>query len=331
VVVLTLSLLSHAAASPAAALAVPLDWLHLVAMIAWLGGLIPLAFAINTAARNADEGKDAPDQAMPLALLIPRFSRLTSVCVAILTLTGIYNYTLQIGTLDLLAATSYGRALLIKLGLFGALLLLGGLNLFVLSRQLRRRTNDQRPTTNGSGAPSLLHNQKAERSSITGNIEPNLARSFGHSVRWELLAGALLLLAVATMTSVAPSKTAWEAHEQQGIAQSATVGDVALTLRIAPAQIGDNEFAVDVADARPGAATAPTRVLLRFDMLGMEMGKLETTAQPAGAERYITRGSFTSMGGRWHIEVVLRRAGFDDVRHTFEVDILRGAPFVISQ
>jgi len=86
-----------------------------------------------------------------------------------------------------------------------------------------------------------------------------------------------------------------------------------------------------VADARPGAATAPTRVLLRFNMLGMEMGKLETMALSSGAERYTTRGSFTSMGGRWQIEVLLRRAGFDDVRHTFEVDIVRGAPFAISQ
>ena len=149
-------------------------------------------------------------------------------------------------------------------------------------------------------------------------------------MRWELIAGALLLLAIGAMTSVAPSKTAWEAHEQQGIAQSATVGNVDLILRIAPAQIGDNEFAVDVADRRPGAAAAPTRVLLRFDMLGMAMGKLETAAQPSGAERYTARGSFTSMGGRWQIEVVLRRAGFDDVRHTFEVDIVRGAPLIIN-
>jgi copper transport protein len=293
VVVLTLSLLSHAAASSDAAIAVPLDWLHLVAMIAWLGGLIPLSFAINTTAR-------APDQAMPLALLIPRFSRLTIACVVVLTLTGIYNYALQIGALELLVATTYGRALLIKLGLFGALLLLGGLNLFVLSRRLRAASE-------------------------------RVTRAFVHSVRWELIAGALLLLAIGAMTSVAPSKTAWEAHEQQGIAQSATVGDVDLILRIAPAQIGDNEFAVDVADRRPGAAAAPTRVLLRFDMLGMAMGKLETAAQPSGAERYTARGSFTSMGGRWQIEVLLRRAGFDDVRHTFEVDIVRGAPFVISQ
>ncbi|MDQ2997610.1 MAG: copper resistance protein CopC/CopD, partial [Chloroflexota bacterium] len=211
VVVLTLSLLSHAAANPAATLAVPLDWLHLVAMIAWLGGLLPLAFAITMAVRNPDpstssggaEGKGAPDQAMPLALLIPRFSRLTVACVTILTLTGIYNYTLQIGTLDLLPATTYGRALLIKLGLFGVLLLLGGLNLFVLSRRLRVRTNDQPPTTNDSGISSILHDQKEDRNPATRHTEPNLARRFNRSVRWELLAGALLLLAIGAMTSVA--------------------------------------------------------------------------------------------------------------------------------
>jgi len=294
VIVLTLSLRSHAAASPAAAIAVPLDWLHLAAMIAWLGGLVALTFVIRAAARNPDEGKGAPDQALPLAYLLPGFSRLTVACVAILTLTGIYSYILHIGALDLLAATTYGRALLIKLGLFAVLLLLGGLNLFVLSRRLH-------------------------------------LRAFGWSVRWELIAGALLLLAVGAMTSVAPSKVAWEAHEQQGIARSAQVGDVGLTLRIAPAQIGDNEFAVDIVDRRPGAAAAPTRVRLGFDMLGMQMGELQTETQPAGAERYIARGSFTSMGGRWQIEVLVRRAGFDDVRHTFEVDIVGGAPFVIGQ
>jgi copper transport protein len=347
VVVLTLSLLSHAAASSAVMIAVPLDWLHLVAMLAWLGGLVPLAFAISmrTATPNPDEALGAPHQGVPLALIMPYFSRLTSVCVAILIVTGIYNYTLQIGALDLLAATTYGRALLIKLGLFGVLLLLGGLNLFVLTPRLRlptkdegRQTMDERRRTKDDGRrtmrrrlSSIAFGQKADRIPENQAVKPSLVRAFGRSVRAELIAGALLLLLVGTMTSVAPSKTAWEAHEQQGIAQSATIGAVGLTLRIAPAQIGDNEFAVDVADARPGAAAAPTRVLLRFEMQGMDMGKLETPAQPTGAERYTARGSFTSMGGRWHVEVLLRRASFDDVRHTFEVDIVRGAPFVISQ
>jgi copper transport protein len=298
VIVLTLSLRSHAAASPAATIAVPLDWLHLAAMIAWLGGLLPLAFAVRVAGKPERSSVTAEGQALPerelLAYILPRFSQMTLACVAILTLTGIYSYVLHVGALDLLAATTYGRALLSKLGFFGLLLLLGGLNLFVLARR-------------------------------------KSPRAIGRSVRWELVAGALLLLAAGVMTSVAPSKDAWEAHERQGIAQSAQVGDVGLTLRIAPAQVGENEFAVDIVDRRPGAAAAPTKVRLGFDMLGMAMGEIQAETQPAGAERYLARGSFTSMGGRWRIEVLLRRAGFDDVRHTFEVDIVSAAPFVIGQ
>lgn len=287
-VVLTFSLNSHGAAQPqGAALAIALDWLHIAAMIAWLGGLVPLLFAIRAARRT-------PEQALPLAVLIPRFSRLSAPCVALLTLTGVYSYLLHINQLDLLAATTYGRALLIKLGLFGLLLLLGAINLGILSRRLR--------------TPSK-----------------RLTRAFGRSVRWELAAGALLLLAVGAMTSVAPSQTAWEAHEQLGLAQEATAGDVDLVLRVAPAQIGDNEWAVDVADNRPGAQAAPAKVLLRFDMLGMAMGQLQTEAKPTNQERYTARGSFTSMGGRWNVEVVLRRAGFDDVTHTFQMDIVRSA------
>jgi len=283
---LTISLNSHGAAVPnATALAVALDWLHLAAMAAWLGGLIPLAIALRAAQRDA-AGE------FPLATLIPRFSRLAASCIVILTLTGVYNYLIHVNGLDLLAATTYGRALLVKLGLFGVLLLSGGLNLFILSRRLR----------------------------TSGN---RLARAFGRSVRGELVAGALLLLAVGVMTSVAPSNTAWEEHERQGIAQVATVGAVDLTLRIAPAQIGDNEIAVDVVDRRPGAQAAASKVLLRFNMLGHPMAPLQTEARLSNTQRYSTRGSFLSMGGRWNIEVVLRRAGFDDVKHTFQVDILR--------
>jgi copper transport protein len=287
-VLLTFSLNAHGAAeAQGAALATTLDWLHLAAMVAWLGGLIPLAVTIGVA-RRVSEG------VLSLRALIPRFSRVSAPCVAILTLTGIYAYILHINSLDLVAATTYGRAFAIKIGLFGLLLLLGGLNLFILSPRLRARGN-------------------------------HLARAFARSVRVELLAGGLLLLAVGVMTSVAPSKTAWELHEQQGLAQAATVGDVDLVLRVAPATVGDNEFAVDVTDRRPGAQDAPSKVLLNFDMIGMEMGQLQTEAKSADRQRYTTRGSFVSMGGRWHVEVVLRRAGFDDVRHTFEVDIVRSA------
>jgi hypothetical protein len=91
------------------------------------------------------------------------------------------------------------------------------------------------------------------------------------------------------MTSVAPSKIAWQEHERQGLAQAATVEHVDLVLRVAPAQIGDNEFAVDVTDRRPGAQGAPSKVLLRFTMLGHTMGTLQTEARTTNQERYSAR------------------------------------------
>lgn len=285
---LTFSLGGHAASErDAAIIAVPLIWLHLAAMVAWLGGLVPLGAALLLSRRN-------PDRMLPLARLIPRFSLLALVAVAVLTLTGSYSAWLQVGRLDLLALTTYGRALSVKLGLFALLLVLGAVNLLIVSPQLRKSGD-------------------------------RLARPFIQTIRWEVVLGVLLLLAVGTMTSVAPARTAWLEHQRMGIVDRATADDVDLTLRVAPALIGDNEFAVDVVDRRPGAADKPARVLINFGMVGMDMGNLRAETQSRDGVRFTSRGSYTTMAGRWQLEVVLRRAGFDDVTHTFEVDLLESS------
>lgn len=283
---LTFSLTSHSGAVPqGVAVAVALDWVHIAAMVTWLGGLVPLLWVIARL-------RSASEQVVPLAGLVGRFSLVAAICVGVLVFSGFASSLMQIGRLDLLPTTTYGRALLVKLGLFGVVLGFAGLNLVVFSPRLRTATD-------------------------------RLIRMFRCSVWAEVCIGAFVLMAVAGMTSVAPSKVAWEAHERQGVVERVVVADVELVLRIAPARIGDNEFAVDVTDHRPGASSAMTRMLLRFDMLGMDMGPLQTEAQLVAGQRYTTRGNFVSMAGRWHVEVVLRRAGFDDVRHMFDVDIVR--------
>jgi copper transport protein len=283
---LTWSLGSHAAAlGSGAVLAIALDWLHILAAIVWLGGLVPLVFALSAALRQ-------PQQALPPSALVPRFTRIALASVVTLALTGLYSYTQHVGRLELLPATTYGRALLAKTGLFAVLLLLGGLNLFILSPRMRQ------------GAAQL-------------------AGQFRRVVRIELVLGALVLLLAGAMTSVAPSQTAWEAHLAQGLVEQAQVGDVGLTLRVAPAVIGSNQFAVDLHDPRPGAASVPAEVLLRFGMQGMQAEPVETPMQTSDTQRYTASGAFMTMGGRWDVEVVVRRAGFDDVRHTFKVDVLR--------
>lgn len=279
---LTWSLGSHAAAAEQnTALAVALDWLHMAAMVAWLGGLLPLILAIGAARRT-------PEQAMPLAGLVPRFSRLALAAIAVLALTGVYSYVQNVGQISLLPATTYGRALLIKIGLFCLLVVIGAINLLALSPRLR----------------------------ATGS---RWSRMLARTVQLELVLGALVLLAVGAMTSVAPSKAAWAEHEQQGTTATASVDGVELTLRVAPGRIGSNAFEVAVNDPRPNAERVASKMLLRFSSLDMNMGTLEAVAEPVDAQNYVAQGSYISMDGRWQIEVILRRAGFEDVRHTFEI------------
>lgn len=281
---LTFSLGSHGAAE-GSALAIMLDWLHIAATIVWIGGLVPLASTIWRARR----GKD---QTLSLGVLIPRFSTLALVCVALLGGSGLYSYFQHVGNPRLILDTTYGRALALKLALFVLLISFGAWNLLVLSPGLRK--------TNTS-----------------------LARSFWRSIAAELAIGMLVLAAVGAMTSVAPSKTAWAEQEKLGEIRYTSAPGVDLRIQVAPAQIGDNEFAVDVHDKRAGAA--PPEVLLRFSMQGMEMGQVETTLPASDNGRYLTRGNYLSMGGRWNIEVILRREGMADVRQTFAMDIVKAA------
>src|SRR5205085_1632414 len=50
-------------------------------------------------------------------------------------------------------------------------------------------------------------------------------------------------------------------------------------------------------------------VRLRFAMAEMDMGTIETEAQPLGQGHFRARGSFFSMAGRWNVQATLARAG----------------------
>lgn len=120
----TFSLQSHAAAleNP---LAVAADWLHITAMAAWLGGVLPLFLLLR-------------QTELPPYLLVPKFSRMALVCVATLAISGLYSAYLQVHTLQALIATIYGLALSAKSVLFIILLGFGAINLLVLSPRLNR-------------------------------------------------------------------------------------------------------------------------------------------------------------------------------------------------
>jgi copper transport protein len=117
VLALTTSLVSHAGASHTMRfVGVLTDSLHMLAVGAWLGGV----FWLLVAAMPALGGK-GERRMHRLVALLTRFSTMLLASVAIVVFTGLVSAGLRVGTLQALAGSSYGQALLVKLTLAGAL------------------------------------------------------------------------------------------------------------------------------------------------------------------------------------------------------------------
>lgn len=123
----------HAGATPGAAgqLHVVADALHLLATGAWIGGLPPLAMLL-AAARSTKE----PGWTNIVSGAIRRFSLLGMASVGVLLATGIVSTWYEVGSFANLVATAYGRLIVLKLGLFAAMVAIAAVNRFHLTPRL---------------------------------------------------------------------------------------------------------------------------------------------------------------------------------------------------
>ncbi len=296
-VVITFTLSGHnaAAATPLPAIA---DFLHASGMSAWLGGLLPFAWMLFNASRQKDD-----ETIVVVTRAVRRFSRVALSSVILIGLTAFYIGFLQVQTLDALVHTRYGQAILFKTGLFAVLFMFGAVNeLWIIPQMQEARGRD-----------AVI---KAFR---------RLARA----VTSESVLAVLLLAAVGALTSMPPAYQTLKAEQAIGYHASWSADRVGMTFRVAPLTVGYNELAVDLRDLRPGADSAQPTVLFRLKPLsdGMSMGgETEVPAAAEGGGRFGAKGSYMAMEGAWQIEVILRRPGYNDVRHVFQVSLTAPGP-----
>ncbi|MFE5025402.1 copper resistance CopC/CopD family protein [Streptomyces sp. NPDC056656] len=104
----TWAMAEHASTGIQAGLAMPVDVLHLLAVAAWLGGLVTLLVALYRAPSIE-------------ATSVRRFSRVAFCAVSTLAATGFYQSWRQVGSWSALTGTRYGQLLLLKIGLVAVL------------------------------------------------------------------------------------------------------------------------------------------------------------------------------------------------------------------
>jgi copper transport protein len=215
---LTFSLASHGAAVPGLeAPGVISDYAHLLASALWVGGLVLLAAALPLVLGTL-EGKDLRET---LARMLPRFSFLAALSVAVLTVTGLYSAWLQVTVFPALLAP-FGLALLAKVAVIGGVLGIAAFNLLWLSPRLHRQ----------DGAGRLL------RRTVTA----------------EALLVAVVILLVGLMTSMEPAR---QAAPRLGIvsmtpAFAERVDGLNVAVTVGPGTVGSNTIRVTLTDRQDG-------------------------------------------------------------------------------
>jgi copper transport protein len=244
------------------------DWAHLVAGSLWFGGLIGLLvlwWRLPAATRVAG-----------LAVAVPRFSNVAFVSVMALIASGVGAALFHMPTVASLWQTSYGEALLVKVGLLVVAMA-------VASGNLLRTRHRLRDPNIGIGAARLLRNLV--------------------SVEAVLVVG--IILAAAVLSSLAPPSKALasvsnaSAHVGPGaVSQTVTKGGYQLKMSVSPNRAAlPNSFAITV--TKNGNPVRNADVLLSFEMLDMQMQNQEYRLTETAPGVYSRAAPALVMVGHW--------------------------------
>ena len=277
-------LAGHAAQTSPRGLSLAFDWFHLVAGSLWVGGLIGLvvlAASLPAARRVA-----------ALVVCVPRFSNLAFVSVLVLIGAGTGSAVQHMPTLASFWQTSYGQALLVKIALLAAALLLASVNLLRTVPRFKASASGTHPEL-GAPAASLLRRLVA-----------------GESL---LVAGAVL--AAAVLSSLPPPSKALasvggaKAHVGPGtVNKVVSENDYRLAIRVSPNRAAvPNSF--QVAISRGGTPVRNADVTVDFAMLDMEMGQQAYHLSETAPGTYGHAAPALVMVGHWGLSFQIAPPG----------------------
>jgi putative copper export protein/methionine-rich copper-binding protein CopC len=253
----------HVAAGHAAGLrgwqwaSVATQWAHAAAVAVWIGGLVALLAAV----------RGAPGEAK--AAMVRRFSTAAAVALAVVVATGAAAGVRQVRSWEALTATSYGRAVVVKVALLAAAAALAGVNRW---RNVRRAGAELRGLRWVSAGEVALASAALVTAAVLAGLSPPVA-ALG-----------------------APKPLAVTGHDA---ATSVTARLTTLTDRA-----GANRFTLRLTDRDSGLPVGARRA--RLDFRSLDDPSTPPTAldlRRQGSGRYVGEGNNLSVDGRWSVTV----------------------------
>jgi copper transport protein len=262
----------HAAQTSPRGLSVLLDWLHLSSGSIWLGGLVGLLVLWRSLPPSS--------RVAGLSVCVPRFSNVAFISVLLLLATGTGATIIHIPILAALWQTSYGEAILVKIGLLATAMLLGALNLLYTKPRL------------------IAARERAE-------LGAPAARLLRRAISAETALITCILFAAAVLSSLAPPASAL-AKEGSALAQvgpgpiAAVVHQAGYTLQVLVdpnKAVVPNSFALKL--TKNGAPVRGANVTLSFAMLDMQMPNQEYQLTETKPGLYTRPTPALVMVGHW--------------------------------
>ncbi len=197
VIAFTESATGHAADAGDFSVAEVMDFLHLAGALVWGGGLFTISLLVLPASITGNG-----PQAQSLVRVVERFSRTAGFAVSVIVATSLYNAWMDVGSLDALFKSPYGKAILAKIVFFVLLLVLAAFNRSISVPRLQEWAGQPaaRPGAVGRYLASLfspvVRNQKKEL----------IAPRFLRTVRIEAFLMLGLLFCVAVLRHEVPAR-----------------------------------------------------------------------------------------------------------------------------
>ena len=284
----TVTLTSHAATEAEPLVPILADWLHLVGMAFWLGGLAYFLTGIRHL-----RGLDGTLRTNLTSLLTARFSVHAVIFVGLIGLTGYYSATLRVGSLPGLLDTLYGHVLLIKQAFVAGLLVIAGINFLIVSPRLKRDR-------------------------LQGVANTRLVEGFGLLLILEMIFAGLLLGSVSFLTYLPPARVA---APNAGLTSKATVDDLRMQILISPGRVGQNTFSLGVTTSEGHPLHSAKEALLRFTPKQGNIAPSELELIGQGDGTFTAKGAYLSIPGDWQVQAVIRREEKFDAYANFDFTV----------
>jgi copper transport protein len=269
-IVATPGFAGHAAIGSHEPYALVADIAHVAAASVWLGGLAMLTLFVMP--RRTDD----------LKVPVRRYSEVAFWAVTVLVATGVFQGWRQVGTVDALTGTPYGKLLIVKTAFVAAMLGFAWLS---------------RRATHAKWSPDT-----ASRVRATVAIETAIAVG--------------VLVVTSLLVNAVPAKTL-AAAPQSGELTSATL---LVDYTVSPGRAGTNEIHL-YALTKAGQPKEIPEMTLKLSLPGRGIAAIPVPLEVAGPGHYQSLSFTIPIKGRWRLDVVARTTEVDQETFEGTVDI----------